>query len=212
MKKCMPSCCKKTTSSSSESVAINGGGHQLELPSEQQVVCRVCHTLQSVSKEASVFVCLSCHTVNRLNSNTAEAVVSSLESTSPVLPEITLRRINSSTFVPTDQFTQTSSVDVHTPSAIGPCSVCMDGAGDMIFLNCHHGGFCEPCARHIAQNMAVGGSHCPRCREPIVALARIVKVQGDVVKAVSVEVQTALTAKAPPKVPAPRGFNKVKKQ
>lgn len=209
MKKCVPSCCKKSSESSAAIQAT-------ELPSEQQVFCGVCRTLQSVSKDATVFVCLSCHTVNRVNPLTAEVVTVDNPPIQPATEMMTLRRINSSTFIPIDGVTQTASTaEVQTPASvsIGPCSVCMDGAGDMIFLNCHHGGFCEPCARHIAQNMAVGGSHCPRCREPIVALARIVRVEKDLVKAVSVEVQTGEgCAKAPPKVPAPRGFNKVKKQ
>jgi len=89
----------------------------------------------------------------------------------------------------------------------------MDGPGDMIFLKCHHGGFCEPCARHIAQNMAVGGSHCPRCRQPIEAVVRIIEMDKDIVKAVGVEVQTmgGKHSGKPPKVPPPRGYNKAKK-
>jgi LSD1 subclass zinc finger protein len=135
MKKCIPSCCKKSTNNTQ---AVSAGA--VVLPSEQQVICGTCKTLQSVSKDATVFVCLSCHTVNRVNPITAEVITNSPEANQ--LPEITLKRVNSSTYLPVDQEIQTSAHIASDLTTIGHCSVCMDGAGDMIFLNCHHGGFC----------------------------------------------------------------------
>ena len=213
MKKCVPSCMRKK----SDDKALKNLAKASDLKTEQQLVCTSCKTSQSVAKDATVFVCVSCHHVNR----TGEDVIA-VDSKDTFV----LKRVNSSTFAQLSDETKqvpivtTSSTPVVTSSitpsspTIGLCSVCMDGPGDMIFLKCNHGGFCEPCARHIAQNMAVGGSHCPRCREPIEALVRIVEMREDVVKAVSVEVVQAggaLTSKNPPKVPPPRGYNKAKK-
>ena len=178
------------------------------------MICGQCKTAQSVSKDSSVFVCLNCHAVNRLLG--AIGVVQDDSSIVQDVPidrseAITLRRVNSSTYV---QAEDGAIAEAHADQApIAPCSVCMDGPGDMIFQKCNHGGFCEACARHIAQNMAVGGAHCPRCREGISKVVRIVEIDKDVVKAVNVQVQTTDgNNKAPPKVPPPRGFNKAKKQ
>lgn len=205
---CLPKCGgKKEAATSSKGV---------QLVSEHELVCGQCKTAQSVSKDSTVFVCLNCHSVNRVNTVTAADPV--VLADSPVNPTetITLRRVNSSTFVECNDetvITPVMNAADNAACAIGPCSVCMDGAGDMIFQKCNHGGFCEACARHIAQNMAVGGAHCPRCREPITQVVRIVQMNQDIVTAVSVEVQTGgALGKTPPKVPPPRGFNKAKKR
>ena len=217
MKKCVPSCMKKNKS---EDAALKSASSSLK--TEQQLVCSQCKTAQSVAKDATVFVCVSCHSVNRVREESVESKESSL----CVTDQYVLKRVNSSTFAqlsndatkPMEMSVSTSTPIVTSavpgsPPTIGLCSVCMDGPGDMIFFKCNHGGFCEPCARHIAQNMAVGGSHCPRCREPIEALVRIVEMRNDVVKAVSVEVQAGNGgSKNPPKVPPPRGYNKAKKK
>ena len=225
MKKCVPSCMKKKSEEDVLKKTAAAG-----LKTEEQKICPQCKTAQSVAKDATVFVCVSCHSVNRIGEIVNEGTkqnFSSSHNTSPVInssqDEYVLKRVNSSTFAQLSDSVD-MSVSTSTPivtsvgggptPTIGLCSVCMDGPGDMIFFKCNHGGFCEPCARHIAQNMAVGGSHCPRCRQPIEALVRIVEMRNDVVKAVSVEVQAgnSTTAKQPPKVPPPRGYNKAKKQ
>ena len=209
MKKCVPSCLKKKDDKQTALVAATN------LQSEQQRICTQCTTSQSVAKDSTVFVCISCHTVNRVVGPDQDAT------TNTITPSIVLKRLNSSTFIPVSESVK-PPVSVSTPvvssmvpiPTIGLCSVCMDGPGDMIFLKCNHGGFCEPCARHIAQNMAVGGSHCPRCRQPIEAIVRIIEMNNDVVKAVEIEVEEngGVKKNQPPKVPPPRGYNKAKKQ
>ena len=221
MKKCVPSCMKKKSNDTGLK-----NGLSTNLKSEQQLICTQCKTAQSVAKDATVFVCVSCHAVNRVSEistlKSEEGSLTAVVVEKPPCQEYVLKRVNSSTFAQLSDAPMEMSVSTSTPvvtSSIGPssislCSVCMDGPGDMIFLKCNHGGFCEPCARHIAQNMAVGGSHCPRCRQPIEALVRIVEMRNDIVKAVSVEVQAGGSnglTKNPPKVPPPRGYNKAKK-
>ena len=90
------------------------------------------------------------------------------------------------------------------------CSVCLDGAGDIVLLPCSHGGLCEECARHIARNMAVGGAHCPRCREPIERVVRISNLQYNVAHATELVFAPGEILKAPPKVPPPPGQKKNK--
>lgn len=215
MWKCIPKCGGKKDSSSSKA--------PVQLDSEHSLVCGQCKTSQSVSRDSSVFVCLNCHAVNRVgvtvDTPSAEPGTAPEPQAGLVdIPEenaetITLRRVNSSTFVDVNSASMPPLDSKEGPVVIGPCSVCMDGAGDMIFQKCNHGGFCEACARHIAQNMAVGGAHCPRCREAITQVVRIVQIDNNnIIKAVHVSVQTASDSKAPPKVPPPRGFNKAKKR
>jgi hypothetical protein len=215
-KNCLPKCGRSHDSSPSS---------KAKLESEREQVCCKCNKAQSVAKDATVFVCTSCHSVNRLTAAEVSATVVS----TPVVHEstphelVSLRRINSSTFVPFEDGpvskADVSSVpqvasDQASVNSIGPCSICLDAPGDMIFQDCNHGGFCEACARHIAGNNAVGGAFCVKCRSPILSVVRIVELDKDVVRAVTVEVQTdpARTNKGPPKVPPPRGFNKAKKQ
>jgi hypothetical protein len=213
MKKCFPKCGKSKYAAKSPSKPLE---------SESTQTCFKCNTAQSVAKEATVFVCTSCHAVNRLT--TPEVTGVAVPSTPESMPElVALRRINSSTFVPLSENPDSKSEQSRTPqihsdqpscNSIGACSICLDAPGDMIFLNCNHGGFCEACARHIAGNNAVGGAFCVKCRSPIDQVVRIVELDKDVVKAVPVEVQTENSSgsKQPPKVPPPRGFNKAKKR
>jgi hypothetical protein len=218
MKKCLPKCGK---SSDPKPEPLK------QLDTEMTKTCFKCNTQQSVAKEATVFVCTSCHTVNRLATPEVSGEALPVSPKTPQsMPElIALRRINSSTFVALDT-NQNERTDVsNTPptvipsdqasvNSIGACSICLDAPGDMIFLQCNHGGFCEACARHIAGNNAVGGAFCVKCRSPIEKVVRIVELDKDLVKAVPVEVQTDGTDsnKQPPKVPPPRGFNKAKKR
>jgi hypothetical protein len=96
-----------------------------------------------------------------------------------------------------------------TKSAIPVCSVCLDGIGDMVLEPCQHGGICEDCAKHIALNKAVGGSHCPKCREDISHILRIGEIQDDYVRAKRCDLPEAPRAK-PPRVPPPVGHRKAK--
>ena len=207
MKKCFPKCGGGGSKSSSDSK----GDKAPVLESEMTQVCNKCKSTQSVARDATVFVCTNCHSVNRLMEAAAATVVSAVES--PPSPRlISLRRINSSTFMPLSD-APANKTEVSGSIPIGPCSICLDAPGDMIFLQCNHGGFCEACARHIAGNNAVGGAFCVKCRSPIEKVVRIVELENDLVKAVEVSVQTEGDAKKePPKVPPPRGFNKAKKR
>ena len=172
---------------------------------DQQRTCTKCSANQAVAREASVFVCVSCHAVNR----TGE--------TEPVIDSdkfVSLQRVNSSTFLPSSHLSTARYEAVTIPAVIAPCSICLDAPGDMIFLNCHHGGFCQACAVHIAGNNAVGGACCVKCRCPITQIVRIVELdKNNSVKAVEVKLLQIEDIKrnAPPKVPPPRGLHKTKK-
>ena len=196
MKKCLPKCGGKKEEKRAVVASIAA-----EVVTQN---CYKCNSNQSVAKDATVFVCSNCHSVNRLG----------MEATPPNPAQlISLRRVNSSTFLPlSDGPIGRTEVSASVP--IGPCSICLDAPGDMIFLQCNHGGFCEGCARHIASNNAVGGAFCVKCRSPIDKVVRIVELEDDIVKAVEVSVQTENenVKKDPPKVPPPRGFNKAKKR
>jgi len=205
---CLPKCWKPSSASTSSS--------HIELKTEEQRVCFKCNTSQSVAKGVTVFVCTSCHAVNRLNLVVQATVVDTAVPLEDVatFETITLRRINSSTFVPLSNSPDIGNENSAIPPIIAPCSICLDAPGDMVFLSCNHGGFCEACARHIASNHAVGGACCVKCRAAIERLGRIVEVKNDVVSAVVVDLP--LDGKAskggPPRVPPPRGFNKSKKK
>lgn len=201
MKKCVPPCfsSKKTLSRSTNPPAVS--------PTDKPVICGGCSTTQSVARDATVFVCTKCHLVNRLD---GDLTLTAAPPTSP----IKLRRITSSTFqAVSDDFLIDGPITVSESTQIPLCSVCMDAPGDMVFLGCNHGGFCEACARHIAANQAVGGSHCPRCRGGIDRIARIVKVdRRGICTAVGVEISGIEKRKQPPRVPPPVGLNKNKKR
>jgi hypothetical protein len=87
----------------------------------------------------------------------------------------------------------------------------MDGPGDVVLLPCTHSAICEPCAKHIAKNKSVGGSHCPRCREEIKDLLRISELYaaGDA-KGEPIIIPIQEIRKGPPKVPPPPGQHKAK--
>lgn len=201
MKKCFPKCYKKEPPSAGVAVVV-----------DPQRVCFKCSTAQPVAKDATVFVCTTCRSVNRIG-GVLEEVPSSSCSEQIV---VSLQRVNSSTFLPVSKNTPLHDAGITTlPALLAPCSICLDAPGDMIFLKCHHGGFCEACARHIAGNNAVGGSCCVKCRCPIDNIVRIVELDEDnAVKAVQVDFDKSGSSKKlfPPKVPAPRGLNKAKKK
>jgi hypothetical protein len=210
IKDCLPKCGKSSCKKSEAAPQL--------IPTTVSKTCTRCRTAQAVPADATVFVCFSCHAVNRLTSDVA---VETADDTMPTL--IALRRVNSSTFVPLESAPEAKTDVSTTPqlhselasvNSIGACSICLDAPGDMIFQDCNHGGFCEACSRHIAGNNAVGGAFCVKCRSPIKRVVRIVELDNDVVKAVCVEVQTdsASINKQPPKVPPPRGLNKAKKR
>ena len=208
-KKCIPSCGRKKKEDSAANATLR---------TESQRICFKCQTAQSVATDASVFVCTSCHAVNRLAPMPVEGKLVQTQPEPPALTEeitelVSLRRVNSSTFARLEDAPTASEWISGTPGQINPCSICLDAPGDMIFLPCMHGGFCEACARHIAGNNAVGGAFCVKCRAAIERVVRIVELDKEIVKAVPVEVQTDVGGnKQPPKVPPPRGFNKAKKK
>lgn len=177
-------------------------------------MCSKCQSAQSVATEASVFVCTNCHSVNRITPVEAVTVQTDRPLTQETTEVVSLRRVNSSTFAPVDDEPHAPAEFISgSPGQINACSICLDAPGDMIFLPCMHGGFCEACARHIAGNNAVGGAFCVKCRSAIERVVRIVELDQEIVKAVPVEVQTdASSSKQPPRVPPPRGFNKSKKR
>ena len=91
---------------------------------------------------------------------------------------------------------------------IPTCSVCMEGAGDVIVLPCLHGGICEVCAEFILENKAVGGQRCPVCREEIRRLGRLASVSL-INGIVAAELDPPKSVNnQPPKVPPPPGSRK----
>jgi hypothetical protein len=215
MKSCVPKCWKSDEPKASATTT------SMVLPSEEQKICYKCRNSQSVAKNATVFICSTCHAVNRTNIVVEGTVVVETspepEMTSSSFPHneemVELRRINSSTFAPLSDSPEVTKEVSANPSTIAPCSICLDAPGDMIFLSCNHGGFCEACARHIASNGAVGGACCVKCRASIRSLGRIVEVNNDCIKAVQVDLPNEEAKKIqPPRVPPPRGFNKSKKK
>lgn len=221
MKSCAPKCFKSKDKKPGDAAP--------QLATEEMKICFKCQTSQSVAKDATVFVCSNCHVVNRVNlvvQATVVDVATPGRTTPQILQEdlselqtVLLKRVNSSTFLPLTDAPEIARERSSTPpgaastsTSIPPCSICLDAPGDMIFLSCNHGGFCEACARHIASNSAVGGACCVKCRAAIQSLGRIVEVHPDHVKAVSVDLPANAKSKAgPPLVPPPRGFNKAKK-
>ena len=107
------------------------------------------------------------------------------------------------------QLGDSSTTEGNLASSIPICSVCLDGVGDMVLKHCNHGGICEDCARHIALNKAVGGSHCPKCRQEIVYILRIGELQDEFVKVRQIALPE-LPRDHPPRVPPPPGSHKAK--
>ena len=177
-----------------------------------RVTCANCGEFQPVIESLSAFVCVKCHKVNRIvlddSANGCHAsIVEQIDDNEPVM----LVRTSSSTFLPAEFVEDVSKQRKEMEPVIPQCTVCMDGAGDVVLLPCSHSAICEECAKHIAKNKSVGGSHCPRCREQIKQLLRLSEVYpaGDA-KGVPVGVPQEEVRSGPPKVPPPPGHNKAK--
>jgi len=187
------------------------------------MTCGSCQTAQSVANSLSAFICISCHKVNRIVRSGDGGRRLSTAKVDGTTELYSLARVSSSVFEPEDPNAPgskyssiaipqaTSTTSLRGGSTLPQCNVCMDGVGDMVLLPCAHGAICEACAKHIAQNMSVGGAHCPRCREPISRLVRISEMYLDMAKGVPVVVNTGQVKKTPPKVPPPPGQHKAKK-
>jgi Zinc finger, C3HC4 type (RING finger) len=165
-------------------------------PAQVDVRCLSCNAPQTVTPPA--FVCRICNILNRINGD--------CPSDNPE-ESMNLRRMGSSIF----QISNERILPIGTPAEfrIPSCSVCLDGIGDIVFLPCLHGGFCEDCARQVASNSAVGGAHCPRCRVSIEGVYRMREVLGgNLVKCVNLDIKIGGGKKSPPKVPPPPGSRK----
>jgi len=195
----------------------------LESPTDLVVTCGRCNAQRHLQRNYSAFVCPECRCVNRIVGNIGEVVAEEEErsgveidptgsintgsstATGPTL----LRRIDSGVFQVLGVGRAPESRSGAPVPNISNCSVCLEGPGDTILTTCAHGGFCEPCARHIAGNAAVGGAHCPRCRRPIESVLRLSRVLSDT-SAVAIRVNISMSDRnrAPPKVPPPPGYRK----
>jgi hypothetical protein len=175
------------------------------------VTCASCGESQPAIESLSAFVCRKCHRVNRIvildpTNPLSGRRCSVAEEENPVM----LVRTSSSTFTPADVLEGKTRSEMEP--IIPQCTVCMDGAGDVVLLPCSHSAICEACAKHIAKNKSVGGSHCPRCREDIKELLRLSELypEGDA-KGEPIVIPIEEIRKGPPKVPPPPGQNKAKK-
>ena len=170
----------------------------------KELSCVSCGEKQQA--QAPGFVCKICNVLNRVGGGNSAIPSSGTE--------MTLRRIDSGVFQPVSDSLAQSMLSggdgAVSAFRIPHCSVCLDGVGDIVFMPCAHGGFCEDCARQVAGNSAVGGAHCPRCRKSIDQVFRIIKVlpPGNLVKVIDLEVSQSSGRKAPPKVPPPPGYKK----
>ncbi len=179
-----------------------------------KISCANCGENQPVIDNLSAFVCFKCHKVNRIvvdeiTANRRGTIVET--SSDPDHEPVMLVRTSSSTFLPAEFVEDVAKQRKEMEPIIPHCTVCMDGAGDVVLLPCSHSAICEDCAKHIAKNKSVGGSHCPRCREDIKKLLRLSEVypEGDA-KGVPISVPREEVRAGPPKVPPPPGHNKAK--
>ena len=170
-------------------------------PTNVSIQCGRCKVVQAIPTRAVVFVCSSCHCVNRVyySETTQQRRMSYVDCD-----------ISEATIIPnTPALFQLGDVTNSKNSSIPICSVCLDGVGDMILDTCQHGGICEECARHIAMNKAVGGSHCPKCRTDITQILRIGELHSEFAKVRHI-VLPGPADNAPPRVPPPVGYRKEK--
>jgi hypothetical protein len=174
-----------------------------------KIACANCGEVQPIIENLSAFVCCKCHKVNRImvESNRRTGTISSDDSAEPVM----LVRTSSSTFLPAEFVEDIQKQRKEMEPIIPHCSVCMDAPGDVVLLPCSHSAICEECAKHIAKNKSVGGSHCPRCREDIKSLLRLSELypEGDA-KGVPIVIPKEDMRSGPPRVPPPPGLNKAK--
>jgi len=178
------------------------------------ISCANCGENQPIIETLPAFVCIKCHKVNRIVFDESYAgrrgtIVE--PSSDPANEPVMLVRTSSSTFLPAEFVEDASKQRREMEPIIPQCTVCMDGAGDVVLLPCSHSAICEDCAKHIAKNKSVGGSHCPRCRENIKQLLRLSELypEGDA-KGVPISVPKEEVRSGPPKVPPPPGHNKAK--
>ncbi len=161
------------------------------------VQCLRCKAPQSIPTASIVFVCSSCHSVNRVD-GAADRTLSIVDCDD-----------DSAVMIPNTPQLFSLGEGGGGPLAVPVCSVCLESPGDVILSDCGHGGLCEACARHILLNKAVGGSHCPKCRSVIKNLVRVSEIHEEFVKGKKLEIQES-KAKTPPKVPPPVGLRKAK--
>ncbi|EEQ97918.1 hypothetical protein Pmar_PMAR025542 [Perkinsus marinus ATCC 50983] len=95
-------------------------------------------------------------------------------------------------------------------AALLPCSICLDRPGDCVLLPCNHGGFCQVCSIYVGCNLAVGGRHCPKCREYIDQIIRIGKIHEMELKGNPVALPMPLADEKPPEAAAPVGIERSK--
>ena len=204
-----------------------GGGerpvNETTMRSEEiSVTCGACGAVRTVGRGAAGFVCGGCRCVNRLGFGelVGEVVSREAESQGIILEggvggvgngPVMLRRMGSGIFQlqPDLPAPPMSTASNSSAQLIPNCSVCLEGAGDVVVTPCAHGGLCEPCARHIAGNAAVGGAHCPKCRKDIDRVLRLSRILADnTAVGVALDIPLADKQRAPPKVPPPPGYKK----
>ena len=204
-KKLIPSC-------GTNSRAAHKASHQEQVQgvvlSDSACSCGACGVVQAESA-APAFVCSACSKVNRIVVENPSSKQRRLSVCSDLGEEQKNRlvRTGSSTFEPISADVIAKEEEVVVPQ----CQVCMDGPGDLVLLPCGHGAICEPCAKHIAKNMSVGGNHCVKCRSEIKKLVRLDQLYKDQATGVTVIIPSSELRKGPPKVPPPPGLNKSKR-
>ncbi|KAF4650445.1 Thymocyte nuclear protein 1, partial [Perkinsus chesapeaki] len=159
---------------------------RLDCSSDIEIECGTCALPRKISEKANNFVCDSCKSVNRvvvypLGDRGVDVVVDP----SCVVPR------------------QRGSADAFQMAERGsvlPCSICLDSTGDCVLLPCNHGGFCQVCSVHVGSNLAVGGRHCPKCREYIQQIVRVGRVHELELKGNPVALPVIEDHQLPPKV------------
>lgn len=182
------------------------------------VHCGLCRKPNSILPSNSAFVCSECRRVNRVfppdNNGYRRVSVVSESATVNGEGKVRLTRTASTTFLAAENIiVDAASLPKNEAGepVVPQCTVCMDGAGDMVLEPCCHGGICEPCAKHICKNLSVGGAHCPKCRTGISRILRLCELYPDGrATGVPVEVPVEQVKAGPPRVPPPPGHNKAK--
>lgn len=198
------------------------------------VECLKCHAANTVASKSMAMICSNCRTVNRVHHLPRGSVVKSETATGDAAETGSRKSSSVSRRLSIVDFENPTSNPVSLPNSPdvyqlsdGPvqsfsgdgsstsikaeelcvCSVCVENPGDMVLLPCNHGGLCDACARHIAFNNAVGGTHCPKCRSSIHGLLRIGEINKDSIRCITIPIEDAMT-KNPPRVPTLIGGKK----
>ncbi|KAF4680766.1 hypothetical protein FOZ60_013004 [Perkinsus olseni] len=163
-----------------------------------EIECGNCRASTRIPEEANNFLCESCKSVNRVTVYPlGDRGVDVVEEPSCTVPR--QRGANHGLQLAGD-----------SSGVLLPCSICLDRPGDCVLLPCNHGGFCQVCSIYVGCNLAVGGRHCPKCREYIEQIIRIGRIHEMELKGNPVAIPMPLEGEEPPEAAAPVGMGRSK--